>query len=589
MSDEAEIGALRPNMRPLLTAVLLNVLLALGLLGWPYYRGRERAGASAHAVVELSACLLDGRPRATLGLALPLGERERFATLYEGAPEDWPGRCRPLVAQVGHEPATFVLPSAKAAELDLSEAIEDLETALLDLESARRLGRGAVPEEPLEALGRVRGMVAALLLANDLEIEVEAVGLDLGPIEETLPAPSRVPLRTGAGFFYADTREGVVLRVVAADGVGIAEVEVEPPATDAPARVRVLQLRRPGGARGVLVGPDDAWLAWTTPETTCETDERHCAMRATGLGRLLEGSRVMRPEFWIAAHPAGAIERSIVVADARFTMVARTPEGGFEARVFERGEPIPPPPPNERPEPPPPVQATATRVVEGVRDWVLRDGGAFVLRDTEAGRDVLSIDVTDPLRDLVSGAPEGAEILEGCGHRIVAFGPRSAQVVGEAVAWPTIEHHARVPMRGPSPAESSIHLACDASGVVIGVLEQDGTLVVHRCAEGACSSTTWPITHVEAFDVVLHEGNVWVASSGGEDSPQIRVGRLDATSEPRVAGACWSSGHGMCGPGRWASGVHAGLVLTARDGSDALALGLDGEDFVGLPGLTSGL
>ncbi|MBN8615707.1 MAG: hypothetical protein J0L92_34245, partial [Deltaproteobacteria bacterium] len=328
MTDETEIGALRPSMRPMITAVSLNVLLAASLLGWPYLRGRTRAEESARAVIELSACLLDGAPRPTLGLALPLGERERFASLYEHAPEDWPARCQPLVARVGHEPATFLLPSPKAAELELADVVDEMATALLDLERARVSREGAVPEAPLETLGRLRGMAAALLLANDLEIDVAAVGVDLGPIEVSLPAPSRIPVRTGTGFFHADTRPDVMLRVVAADGLGIAEVEVQPATDDTPVRVHVLQLRRPSGARGVLVTPDDAWLAWTTPETTCETDERHCAMRATGLGRLLEGAHVMRPEFWLAAHPGGAIERSVLVTDARFTLVARTPENG---------------------------------------------------------------------------------------------------------------------------------------------------------------------------------------------------------------------------------------------------------------------
>jgi hypothetical protein len=61
--------------------------------------------------------------------------------------------------------------------------------------------------------------------------------------------------------------------------------------------------------------------------------------------------------------------------------------------------------------------------------------------------------------------------------------------------------------------------------------------------------------------------------------------------EPRVAAACWSSGHGFCGPGRWAvppAGTDGPLVLTARDGSDVLALLLEGDRFVPLPGLSTG-
>jgi hypothetical protein len=594
--EHGELGGLRPSMRPFITALLANLALAVALLGWPYLRGRERAQESAHGVVALSACLLDGTPRGTLGLALPLGERERFATLYEHAPADWPSRCAPLLDRVQHEPAIFLLPSPKAAELDLDEAIDDMATALLDLASERARHRGGVPEAPLERLAVLRGMVASLLTANDIEVDPNEIGLDLAPIEVApLPAPSRIPVRTGAGAFHVESGAAPLLRVIASDGLGIAEVEVSPPASETePARVRVLQLRRPGGARGVVVGREDAWLAWTTADATCDADERHCAMRATGLGRLLEGSHVMRPEHWVAAHPGGPIERSIAIGDARFTVVARTPDGGVEARVFERGEPIPPPPPNERPEPPPPVRALAARPMPGAIDWIARHDRVAILERSEAGVALrLALVGADPASDVMVSLLAEADRLEACGETFVALGPTQAQIVRGASAGPAFSHGARTPIRGSTHAESSVHVACEGEAVVVGALDRSGTLTVHVCRSGAtgghCEAAAWPVADVTSFDLALHDGQVWVASSGDAAAPSIHVGLLGG--EPRVAAACWSSGHGFCGPGRWAvppAGTDGPLVLTARDGSDVLALLLEGDRFVPLPGLSTG-
>lgn len=591
MSDEhTELGGLRPSVRPFVTALLANVALALVLLGWPYLRGRRRAEESARAVVALSGCLLDARPRHSLGLALPLGERERFAALFESGPEDWPSRCAPLLPRIQHEPAILLLPTPKAAELDLDAAVDDMASALLDLESERARRQGPVPEAPLERLAVLRGMAASLLTASDIEVDPNQVGLDLAPDGPALPAPSRIPVRTGAGFFHAESGVTPVLRLVASDGLGIAEVEVSPASHEGqPARVGVLQLRRPGGARGVVVDVRDTWLVWTTADATCDADVQHCAMRSAGLGRLLEGSRVMRPEHWLAAHPAGAIQRSVAISPTHFTLAARTPEGGVEARVFERGEAIPPPPPNEHPQPPPPSRPIAIRTMTGAIDWIMGDGRFAILERSVAGATLRSGLVgADAASDVVVTVLGDAEELEACGTAFIVIGADRAQIVRDGVAWPPFEHQARAPHRGASHAESSIHLACD-DDVLFGALDRAGSLALHRCTVSGCDASRWPVAGVRAFDVALRGGRAWVASSGEASVSSIRVGVLG--EEPRAVAACWSSGHGFCGPGRWAvpaEGREGPLVLTARDGPDVLALLLADDRFVPLPGLASG-
>jgi len=591
MSDEDDTRALRPSARPLLTGLVANAVLGVLLLGVPYMRGRERARESARGVVELSACLLDGTPREELGLALPPGERERFATLYEQAPPDWPGRCTPLLARIDHEPAIFILPSPKGAELELSASLEDMGEALLDLTSARAAGRGGVPERPLEALAQLRGFAASLLLANDLVIDPVGIGVDLGDVAQPLPTPSRIPVRTGLGFFHVERGVDPVVRIVAADGVGIAEVEVGAVADAATsARIRVLQLRRPRGARGVVISPEDGWLAWTTAEASCDGDERHCALRATGLGRLLDGSRVMRPEHWIAAHPGGAADRSIFVGAERFTVVARTPEQGLEARVFPRGEPLPAPEPNADEAPITPTRALAVRPLTGVVDWVLGDGRIHVLARGETGLTVTHALIgADPASDTVLAVPTDSQHLLGCAGFLVTVGPRSAQVLAAGAAWPAIEIAPRAPIRGASEDESSVRVACSGSVVALGVLDARARLTVHRCESGACAASSWPSSGVESFDLALHEGVAWAATSGGAEAPQILIGHAPFEEEARVLAACWDSGDGMCGPARFADGDEGALVVAAREGSDVLALALGPEGFGGLRGLVSTL
>ncbi|GAB4217150.1 MAG: hypothetical protein OHK0013_44370 [Sandaracinaceae bacterium] len=587
MTEEYDEGvAFRPSVRPFVTALLANLALALLLLGIPYVRGRDRARASARGVAALSACLLDGEVRQELGLALPTGERERFATLFERGPEDWPGRCAPLLSAIDHEPATFLLPSPKASELDLHSAIESMGEALLDLERVRREG-GPVPERPLEALGLLRGITAELLAANDLSIDPNEIGITLRPRQDALPTPSRVPVRTGSGFFRIEADRDPAVRIVVADGLGVAEVQVfEPAIGETSARVRLLQLRRPSGARGVVVGTSDAWLAWTTSEATCDADPRHCAMRATGLGRLLEGRRVMHPEYWIAAHPAGPPERSIVASDARFTVVARTADGGVEARVFARGEPMPAPTGGDGLEVAP-TRAEVSRVLPGARDWVVGDGHVTALLETAAGREVRTVLIgEDPASDRVVASTPDAELLEPCGPFVVAIGSGHAQAIRAGTAWQRVALAARAPLRGPSREQDGVRVACDEDVVAIGALDADGVLTVHRCTALGCEAARWPRERVTSFDVAVHRGAVWALASGDERAPQIRAGTLPFDRGTPVVGACWSSHTGLCGPGRFATGGDR-LLLAAREGSDVLVLTLGESGFEGLRGLVS--
>ncbi len=589
--EEQELVALRPSVRPFVTAIALNALVALGFIGFPYLRGRARAEHAARAVVALAACLLDGSVTSELGLAPSPDERERFAALYARADPSWPARCRPRLEALRPEPAIFLLPSPKAAERDLREASGRLESALDALEAQRAGGSGQAPEAPLEALSLVRGIALELLRANDVGVSPEAIGLAFREDAPRLAAPSRIPLRTGAGSLAIESGRAPLLRAIAADELGVAEVRVFAPSDAAPAHLTISQLRRPSGARGVITSFENPWLAWTTSDTACDADAHRCALRATGLGRLLEGARVLRPEYWLASHPEGAIERALWIDDARFTIVARAGEASPALRVIPRGEPLPAPAPNEPPAPPSPVHATAERALEHALDWIPFDAGAFVLEASEQGRAVRRVSLLDgEAADVVLPALSDSLALERCGERVVAIGATHAQVLADAEAWPVLEHRARSPARGASADDASVRLACDADTLAMGALDAGGALTLFRCTRAACEHEPWPLEHVEAFDVAVRDGRVWVATSGGERDRSIHVARAFAASSPTLAAACWSSSHGFCGPPRWAEARREDgerpLILAARDGTDLLALvvGRDGA-LEPLPGL----
>src|SRR5688500_405544 len=123
--DDAErtAAAFRPNVRPMLIAVLANVLLAGLCLGVPYARGHAQTERSLRAFARFAGCLLDGKPQAQLGLGLPPGDRARFASQVMTAKLDWPGRCRDDLQAIAPDEAIFLWPSMKLAGADVRAAV----------------------------------------------------------------------------------------------------------------------------------------------------------------------------------------------------------------------------------------------------------------------------------------------------------------------------------------------------------------------------------------------------------------------------------------------------------------------------------
>ena len=53
--------------------MVANGLMAAACLGWPYFRGRQRAAGAVDRFGQFAACLYGAEPAAAPGLALPPG------------------------------------------------------------------------------------------------------------------------------------------------------------------------------------------------------------------------------------------------------------------------------------------------------------------------------------------------------------------------------------------------------------------------------------------------------------------------------------------------------------------------------------
>src|SRR5690606_11748018 len=169
----------RPNQRPIGVALVVNLLFGGVLLGLPYLRGQARAERSIRAFGEFAACLFEGEVREDGVLALPRGERARFASLAL-TKKEWPLLCRSRLAAIAHEPAAFLFPGVKSAEEELRASVARLDRALSAL--GRERERARIPEAPLLELSRLQGILAAL---------IDGAGLELDPMREAISLADR--------------------------------------------------------------------------------------------------------------------------------------------------------------------------------------------------------------------------------------------------------------------------------------------------------------------------------------------------------------------------------------------------------------
>jgi hypothetical protein len=607
--DAARVAAgFRPNVRPLLIAVIANVVLAGLLLGVPYARGHAQTERSLRAFARFAGCLFGGRPQAQLGLGLPSGDRAHFAAQVMRAKPDWPARCRTDLRAVAPEEAIFLWPSIKLAATDVRAAVALLDRELLALARTRQVGAaGRVPARPLLAVAKLQGTLTLLARAGDADAAIDGNAVVFGPDANVID-PSRLPLVAGSSAALEVWPGQDGLHALAMDGGGISWLRVEG-GTVARSRVRRTSL-----VRGALRDGDRPLLVWAMSEERCAAQEDRCVRRGTGIAHIEHDALQLPRPIWLAGHPAGRVDRSLRIGvGGRVDLLARdSSEGALELRRFELPTQTPwqamdaaeqaPLPASQRlavPAAPPSdaqlLQGQPATVVYAVpAAGAAREAGGTPESTNGAGAGSGAPaamaawlwtyeEGADPiLLGRAGGAGGWVEACSAGSARWVAFGTESELALARV--------HAQVEPSTPLPASAfdigalvprdesgrdRVRVLCEAERATLVVLARDRTLQVLRCDPDSCVRTFVLARGVTGFDAALTADDVAVLAYARSDQPQVTVVRVDAggavLGDAQTPAPCWDPTGGMCGqptlvaaPGR--------LLLCARDGSDLVAL-----------------
>ncbi len=567
MANDIEEVSLRPNVRPILVAVVANVVLAGALLGWPYLRGGWRAEASMAAFARFGACLFEADVASTPGLGLPLGERSRYATLALRGQASWPGRCRDALRSVVEDEARFLFPSVKAAENDVRDRVRRLDRELARVERER--ATGVVAERPLELLTQLQAALAEQARAAGLTFDPTRAAIRLGDAVD-LPAPSIIPLQIASGGAWSIGLDGEAFVATATDYRRVGHVRV------AAGRIEQRAAQRPRLASGSFGGREPPWVAWITAPDECREDR--CAHRATGLAALTRDRQRLRPSAWLAAHPVGEGAAGVLLASDSVWIAAVGEPEQVALRRFAR------PAPSVEEEPallrPELERAVTTGAVAQVQ-WLPGEPPALAWHGPDGAGVATGRAEDAPIEPRLRGTVR----IASCGtaqHGWVALGSERGtrlQAVGGAGA------HA-LPLRVSPPDRGTLRLVCDGDQVEVWA-RQDGGLVRARCTVDACAPPEAVVARgVDRYDVVRFDGASWVAHAAGSEGAvrltALRAGEAPATVTPA---ACWTPTSGLCGEPRLAADARR-MVLVARQGADLRVLETaDGVVWRGLVGL----
>ncbi|HTU60977.1 MAG TPA: hypothetical protein VMF89_21135, partial [Polyangiales bacterium] len=320
-------SAMRPQRRPLLIALALNLVMSIALLGVPYVRGRILARETRGHYVAFVQCMIGGEPAANPGLSLPRGEREHYAAKVLFANADWPMACRPALQRLRPPDATFLWPSLKSAGIDLRAAIDLVDKELVTLAKRRAEATGRVPQKPLDALRRLQAASVLFARAGGAKDDIDNDSVVLSDKVTGLAAPARLPLMIGETHGLLGWSDSGVLELLTFDSHSLAYLRVDGGKVD---RQRV---RRNSFLRGVARAGSTAYLAWAMPEAKCNEREDHCALRPTGLARYDKGgSELEEPTWKLPGHPAERLDRALSISETgRVDFLRRSSaRGGIE-------------------------------------------------------------------------------------------------------------------------------------------------------------------------------------------------------------------------------------------------------------------
>lgn len=631
-------SAMRPQRRPLLIALVANLVLSGALLGVPYVRGRILAHEAREHYVAFVQCMIGGEPAESPGLSLPRGEREHYAAKVLFANADWPMACRPTLQRLRPPDATFLWPSLKAAGADLRVAIDLVDKELIALAKRRAEATGRVPQRPLDALRRLQAASVLFARAGGAKDDIDNDSIVLSDEITGLAAPARLPLMIGDTQGLVGWSDSGVLELLTFDSHSLAYLRVDGGKVD---RERV---RRNSFLRGVSRAGSTAYLAWAMPESKCSEREDHCSARPTGLARFDKGgSEFDEPTWKLPGHPAERLDRALLISETgRVDFLRRSSARGgvewirthlplsaaaaaagsaqkpewleteAEATVVDLPEEPKPkrehvearapsaaspdagaPTTPEKPEPTPLVPSSATLV---------RGEPISVLQATQTAAGIeASLTLTDrPARtiqlDLLPGEKPWTAACAAGSDRFLAYGSTTELRVKRysegSSAQPLTAQ--QVDMGAPLDPEDSggdrLRLLCDDGQAQLLFIAKDLSLQELSCDKSRCTKARVLTKNVAELDAVRRRGLTLIAYQQGALAPTIKLLRLDEQGKllgpPSIAATCWEPLGGMCGRPTLIADAQRTALLT-RDGPDLLALETtnDGRTFSSLSGV----
>jgi hypothetical protein len=594
-----------------LLGIVGNALVALVLVGGPYWRGRERAFEARRDFAALCACLWNAEIAPSPGLTLPPVDLPAYADA--AADPEWPSRCVARAEALAPEAAFWLFPDTRAAEDDLRRAGAMVARELRDASSAVDPG-ASVPMRPRLAVLRLAAAIGVLAREADASLDLDAPAILLP--EARTASPERVPLRamSDALVEMRPWAEGVELLALDARGVSWTRV--------GGGQVDHRRLRRPALVSGVTRDAHARpWLIWSTPEARCAATG--CARQALGVAPLDDATVVTPRPSWLAAHPWRG-PRSVAIGDDAIWVLALTDDSGAELRRFSI------PSANAEAASAEAASAEAPSADDTNAEAPRADGtNAEAPRADDTSAEAPSADDTnaEAASADAANADANAEDAPRRAALAVRLGVDGAAVVdagrvtfpraGELVEWHegdersfgggAVERQGAIRVVRDGATRVLVHddgrrarlddtpdgaLRAVADRLVIGAVVLDRERRVHaiRCAP-ACDGWREIGRGVRAFEAAALGGAILIATVQRARGAQV-VRRLDDELGPPVRpGACFREGElvaeptGMCGPPLMVAAEDR-VIVGARDGEDVLVVeSRDGRTFEPLRGL----
>ena len=572
------------------TAVFGNGLLLAILLGLPFARGVWRAKETWPRYAVAASCLLGGKPTKVPGLgALPAVDAHfgnQVLRAWASGDSGWLARCDKALGAVVPEPAIFVWPPAKEGELRVREALRVLRAELAKVRGYR--GESRVPHDPVRAL---------LQLHRELEGHAELAGIiDLPPqtavsfagASSALTRPSRIPIYAGSDAVLTLWGNDNALSVVAVDRTGVSFLKAQ---SDEVQSVRHV---RPPLLEGFTRADGQSYLLWALSREKCKSRSGGCEGKAMGISRVdMPLTKLTLPR-WIASHPIGRLDRSVLPPSQPGGLWLLAAEGAARASEL-RGFALPEAAGGDVASELSPLRWTFSQAIAGEPLGLLHFAGesielsargesggtAFVAREIDES--ALSAEgaaerVIGSLK--TSDGPWAAYCADGQ-RAGLAFGTTSELVVSEleqgaTKSWPSLALALGNVLHERDPVRDRVSVLCLPTATITFARSSDDKLWQISCGRDSATCTNSVVAErVTSFATLDTGSSLLLAYAGSDEQAQIRLQRFDRAGKPlgkaQIPSPCWDPRGGMCDQPRLHK-LGARIVLSARDGTDLLAL-----------------